>query len=59
MKWLKKHIGMGLIIVGVALLTTLHVLHLTFVNMLLLIPLSFILVGLFLHVRAIKKESRY
>lgn len=50
---------MGLMVVGVALLTTLHVLHLTFVNMLLLIPLSFILVGLFLHVRAIKKESRY
>ena len=50
---------MGLMIVGVALLTTLHVLHLTFVNMLLLIPLGLILVGLFLHVRAIKKESRY
>ena len=59
MKWLNKHLGMGLIIVGVALLVALHLLHLTFVSQLLLIPLLFILTGILLHVRAIKKESRY
>jgi len=59
MKWLKKHLGMGLMIVGITILVALHLLHLTFVNMLLLIPLCLILVGLLLHVRSMKKESLY
>ena len=50
---------MGLMFVGVVLLVALHLLHLTFVNMLLLIPLGLILLGLVLHVLAIKHESRY
>lgn len=50
---------MGLMMFGVALLLTLHLLHLTFVNMLLLIPLCLILLGFLLHVHVMKKESRY
>ena len=46
-------------IVGITILVALHLLHLTFVNMLLLIPLCLILVGLLLHVRSMKKESLY
>ncbi len=48
---------MGLMILGVALLTALHLLHLTFVNMLLLIPLLLILAGAVLHVLAMKRET--
>lgn len=59
MKWLNKHLGMGLMVTGVALLVALHLLHLTFVSQLLLLPLLFILVGILLHVRAMKKESKY
>ncbi len=44
-------------ILGVALLTALHLLHLTFVNMLLLIPLLLILAGAVLHVLAMKRET--
>ena len=46
-------------VTGVALLVALHLLHLTFVSQLLLLPLLFILVGILLHVRAMKKESKY
>ncbi|MCR5197823.1 MAG: hypothetical protein K6D55_03425 [Prevotella sp.] len=59
MNWLKKHVGMGLMLVGVALLVVLHLQHLTFVNTLLFIPLGLILLGLVLHVWAMKRESRY
>ena len=50
---------MGLMLVGVTLLVVLHLQHLTFVNMLLFIPLGLILLGLVLHVWAMKRESRY
>ena len=59
MNWLKKHVGMGLMLVGVTLLVVLHLQHLTFVNMLLFVPLGLILLGLVLHVWAMKRESRY
>ncbi len=59
MEWLNKHLGMGLMVTGVALLAALHLLHLTFVSQLLLLPLLFILAGILLHVRAMKKESKY
>ena len=59
MNWLKKHVGMGLMLVGVALLVVLHLQHLTFVNTLLFVPLGLILLGLVLHVWAMKRESRY
>ena len=50
---------MGLIVLGVVLLAALHLLHLTIINQLLLPPLVFIIAGIMLHVRAVKKESRY
>ena len=59
MNWLKNHVGTGLIVLGVALFTALHLLRLTFVNELLFLPLLFIVVGILLHVRAMKRESKY
>jgi len=59
MKTVKKHIGMGLIVLGVVLLVVLHLLHLTFLNTLLSVPLLLVLTGCFLHVRFQKHESSY
>ena len=59
MKFLTKYIGLGLILAGVALLVTLHVLHVTFVNMLLLIPLFLIVSGIVCHIWAMKCQSNY
>ena len=59
MKFLKKYIGLGLISLGAMLLVVLHLLHLTFINILLLIPLGLMLVGTLLHVWAMKRESDY
>ena len=46
-------------VVGTAALLALHVLRLTFVNVLLLVPLCLILLGLMLHIWSQKEESRY
>ena len=59
MKFLKKYIGIALILTGVTLLVILHFLHLTFINMLLLIPLFLMLLGTLLHVWMMKRESTY
>lgn len=59
MKFLKKYIGLGLILTGVILLVILHFLHLTFINTLLLIPLVLMLLGALLHVWMMKRESLY
>ena len=59
MKFLKKYIGLGLISSGAMLLVILHLLHLTFINFLLLIPLFLMLLGTLLHVWMMKRESSY
>ena len=59
MKWLKDHIGTGLMLLGTALLLAVHLLRLTFVNSLLVVPLLLILLGLLLHVRSLKRQSSY
>ena len=51
MKWLKKHLGMGMMAAGTAVFAALQLLHLTFVNVLLLLPLALIVAGAFLHVK--------
>ena len=50
---------MGLIFLGVALLVVLHLLHFTFINTLLLVPLFLILIGIILHVWMMKRDSVY
>ncbi|MBR1414561.1 MAG: hypothetical protein IJ570_01695 [Prevotella sp.] len=57
MIWLKKHIGLGLMALGTALLVALHLLRLTFVNALLFLPLVLVVLGLVLHVHAMKREG--
>ncbi len=59
MKWLRDHLGMGLMLLGTTLLLAVHLLRLTFVNALLIVPFVLILLGLLLHVRAIKRQSQY
>ncbi|MBQ9668456.1 MAG: hypothetical protein IJV45_06935 [Prevotella sp.] len=59
MKFLRKYGGLALIIIGVLLLTGLHLAHFTVVNALLLIPLGLILTGVVLHVWMMKRDSRY
>ena len=50
---------MGLMLLGTTLLLAVHLLRLTFVNALLIVPFVLILLGLLLHVRAIKRQSQY
>ncbi len=45
--------------VGVILLVVLHLVNITFINLLLILPLCFILGGLILYVWGAKRESRY
>ena len=59
MNFLRKNLGLGLILLGVVLLLVLHLLHLTFVNTLLLVPLIFILAGIVFHVWMMKRDSLY
>ena len=59
MNFIRKRLGLGLVILGVALLVVLHLLHFTFVNMLLLVPLFLILAGIILHVWMMKRDSLY
>ena len=48
-----------LIVLGVVLLAVLHVLHLTFINMLLVVPLLLIITGLVVHITVQKRQSKY
>lgn len=57
--YMKKRLGLVLIVVGVLLLAGLKLAHLSFVNVLLLVPLLVIIIGVALHVWAQKKESAY
>ena len=59
MKKLKKGLGLGLMILGTSLFVVLHLLNLTFVNKLLLVPFCLILIGGVLYIYALKKDSRY
>ena len=59
MNFIKKQLGLALILLGVVLLIVLHTVHLTFVNSLLIIPLFLILAGTLCHVWAMKRESKY
>ena len=55
----KPFVGIVVMVVGVMLLVGLHLLHVPFVNPLLLFALALIIFGLILHVRAMKRESNY
>ncbi|MBO4811248.1 MAG: hypothetical protein J5552_06750 [Prevotella sp.] len=55
----KPFVGIVIMVVGVMLLAGLHLLHVPLVNPLLLFALALIVLGLILHVRAIKRESNY
>lgn len=59
MRRLKKYSGLLLMVVGVAMLAALHMLHMTFVNVLLFVPLLIILMGVVMHVRYVKSQSSY
>lgn len=54
-----KTIGILLIIIGVTLFVVLHILRFTFLNILLFIPLVFVLLGFVLYLIGMKRESRY
>jgi len=59
MKFFKKYLGIGLIFAGILLLVLLYLMHLTFLNTLLYIPLTFIILGLFVHIWQLKRQSQY
>lgn len=59
MKFILKYSGLALILLGVLLLAALHLLHFTFVNVVLLTPFFIILAGVVLQVWMMKRESRY
>ena len=59
MKFLKNYGGICLIFIGVLMLVVLHLLHFTFVNALLYIPLLCIVGGVVYHVYRLKKQSKY
>ena len=59
MKKARKSIGLALILIGIALLAVQYLLHFTFVNALLILPLCLIIVGLGIHVWMMKRESPY
>ena len=59
MKSALKYSGLALILLGVLLLVTLHLLHFTFINFLLLTPFVMILAGVVLQVWMMKRESKY
>ena len=59
MKKLKNGLGLMLIVLGSVLLVVLHVLHLTFVNTLLMMPLAMIVAGAVMMVYRQKRQSIY
>lgn len=56
---LPAYLGLGIMAIGVMLLVVLHFMHITFINILLILPLCLILGGLVLYVWGAKRESRY
>lgn len=56
---MKKYLGLTLIVVGVLMLVGLKLVRLTFVNLLLRVPLLLVIAGVVLHVWQLKRESRY
>ena len=59
MKTVFRYAGLALMLLGTACLVALHIVQLTFVNRLTVIPLALIVTGLVLHVWAMKRESKY
>ena len=59
MKLLVKYGGFALIFIGVLLFAALQLFHFTFINIVTLIPLVFVIAGVSLHVWAKKSESSY
>ena len=59
MKHFLKVLALILMAIGTVSLVVLHLYHLTFINILLVLPLCFILVGLLLYIVSVKLESRY
>lgn len=59
MKSFLKYLGLALILLGVAFLVALHLLHITFITKLLLVPFFMVLCGTILYVWRLKRESRY
>ena len=56
---MKRYLGLSLIVVAIMLLLAGYVLDLTRMNAMLLIPFFLLLTGLFLHVFAQKRDSKY
>ena len=54
-----KRVGIGLILLGVVLLAAEYVFNFTMVNILLIVPLLFIISGIVSYVYGQKRESRY
>ena len=54
-----RYVGLAYMLLGVAVLAVLHIYGLTFSNRLLLICLSFVILGFIIHVWTIKKQSKY
>ena len=54
-----KKVGIGLILLGILLLTAEYVFNFTMVNILLIVPLLFIILGIVAYVYGQKRESRY
>lgn len=59
MKSFLKHLGLALILLGVVLFVVLHLMSLTFITKLLLIPFIMVLGGTVLYVWQLKRESRF
>ncbi len=59
MKSFLKHLGLALILLGVVLFVVLHLMSLTFITKLLLIPFIMVLGGTVLYVWQLKRESKY
>lgn len=59
MKSFLKNLGLALILLGVVLFVVLHLMSLTFITKLLLIPFIMVLGGTVLYVWQLKRESKY
>jgi uncharacterized membrane protein len=59
MKSFLKHLGLALILLGVVLFVVLHLMSLTFITKLLLMPFIMVLGGTVLYVWQLKRESKY
>ena len=59
MNFVRKNIGLGLILLGSIMLAAQHLARFTMVNALLVVPLIFIVAGLVIHVWGMKRDSNY